>query len=267
MMRSVAALCIPGLVAGGLWLLAGSAPGEEAAAKKVSAVVIVGGHGYDVKDFPKLFEGYDDIVAAQPSEKEGAALFDNVDGWKYDTIVLYNFSQKLTDKQKENFLALLDKGVGLYIMHHAIAAYPDWPEYREILGARYYLGPVEENGAKHPASQWKDDVDYKVHIEDPQHPITKGMADFEVKDETYNLYDVSPKVHLLLSTDEKTNARTLGWCHLYHKARVCYIQLGHGAKVYVNKDFRRLVAQAIRWTGGQLPEGDLKPMGTPAAAK
>jgi hypothetical protein len=42
--------------------------------------------------------------------------------------------------------------------------------------------------------------------------------------------------------------------HTYGKSTVVYLQLGHGPPTYKDANYRRLVAQAIRWSAGQLPE-------------
>jgi hypothetical protein len=251
----------------GLGLALGAAPSEKtgAPARKVEVLLVAGGHGYDHAAFMKTFDAAD--LAVTPADpKLGSGIFDNIDGWKYDTILLYNFSQKIDEKQQANFRRLLDKGVGLFVLHHASAAYPDWPEYEEIMGGRFLLKADEKDGVKRPASGTGGGK-FRVHVEDPGHPITKGLADFEIQDETYNRCPTSPKVHVLLTTEEKSSDKAIAWCHLYGKARVLYLQSGHDNQVYTNPSFRALVAQGLRWTAGRLPEGDLKPMGPGPAAK
>ncbi|MCX5656421.1 MAG: hypothetical protein NTY65_17430, partial [Planctomycetota bacterium] len=156
-----------------LFALAGAASAADAPApaKKVSAVVITGGHGYEQKPFLAVFDAMDGVTYKHVDEKVGGEAFENIDDWKYDVIVLYNFNRKISDKQAENFVKLLDKGVGLVILHHAIAAYQNWPEYRKILGARYYLkDETDAAGVTHKRCAYKHDVDMKVHVEDPKCP-------------------------------------------------------------------------------------------------
>jgi type 1 glutamine amidotransferase len=255
------ALCALGCVC---WVAAWAAE-QPAQAGKVKALLVTGGHGYDHDAFMKIFDA-EDLAVTPADPKLGSGVFDTIDDWKYDTVLLYNFSQPINEKQQANFRKLLEKGVGLFILHHASAAYPDWPEYEAIMGGRFHLKEAEVNGVKRPASGARGDVDFKVHVEDPGHPITRGLADFDVHDETYCKCYISPKVHVLLTTDEKSSDRAVAWGQAYGKARVFYLQLGHDNRTYTNKSFRTLVAQGLRWTAGRLPEGDLKPTG-PAPAK
>jgi len=223
-------------------------------AKTIRAVVVTGGHGFDAKAFPKTFEGHADIAfeIRQEKPKGKAHLFDDLAKWPYDVIVLYNLNRKLSASQRENFLKLLDRGVGLVILHHAIAAYPEWDEYEKILGAKYCLRPIERNGVKLPRSIWKHGVDIAVHVADPNHPITKGMKDFVLRDETYGKWTYHKGSRLLLTTDCPLNNKQLAWVKTCRKSRVFFLQLGHGPEAYRDANYRRLVGRGIRWTAGRL---------------
>jgi uncharacterized protein len=232
-----------------------SAPGEvrSAPAKaKINVLVLAGSHPYNRPEFVKLFESYKDIRFKLVEQKEGGEVFDDIVKWPYDAIVLYNFNQKINEKQRKNFLALLKKGVGLVILHHANAAYPDWPEYPNIAGMTFHFQPWEENGKKHQACGWKEGVQFRVHVADPKHPVTRGMKDYDIHDETYIRVSVHSDVHPLLTTDEPTSDKIIGWTKTYQKSRVCYLQHGHDEHAYHNPNFRQLVARAIRWTAGRL---------------
>jgi len=89
-------------------------------------------------------------------------------------------------------------------------------------------------------------------VKDKGHPIVQGMTDFTIHDETYKNSEFEPDNHVLLSTDEPSSDEYICWVRSYGKARVCYIQLGHGPAAYANADYRRLVAQAIRWSARRL---------------
>jgi hypothetical protein len=85
-------------------------------------------------------------------------------------------------------------------------------------------------------------------VADLQHPVTQGVSDFDIHDETYGGFEVGAASHALLTTDEPTSGRVIGWAKTYEAARVVYLQLGHDHLGYENPNYRRLVAQAIRWT-------------------
>ena len=218
--------------------------------EKIRVVVVTGGHGFNAKAFYSLFEGYDDIEFVRAPQKDHSELFEDVSNWPYDVIVLYNMTQRISDKRRSNFVALLKKGVGLVVLHHALAAFQNWPEFKKIVGGKYYLRPTVEDGVNHPRSAYKHGVRFKVKVADPKHPVTAGIGDFEIHDETYRGYFVDPSVHVLLTTDEPSSGKVLAWAKTYENARVCYIQLGHDANAYSNPAYRKFIYQAIRWAAG-----------------
>ena len=235
--------------------VASAADAPAAPAKKVNALLITGGHAFDQKQFFAMFDALPGITYKHVEEKVGGEAFETIDDWKYDVIILYNFSRKISDKQAENFIKLLDKGVGLVVLHHAIAAYQDWPEYRKILGARYYLkDETDADGTVHKRCLYKHDVDMKVHIADPKCPVVAGVSDFIIHDETYKGYTVDPQVKVYLTTDDPTSNKEIGWTNTYRKANVCYLELGHDAKAYVSKEMQTLYTQAIKWAASGAPK-------------
>ncbi|MHC4249175.1 MAG: ThuA domain-containing protein [Planctomycetota bacterium] len=233
---------------------AGKARGEG---RKLRVIVVTGGHGYDRKTFPEAFKGADDaeVKIHHPGKKSSSTVFDDISGWKYDVIVLYNFRQKMSGKQRANFLALLERGVGLISMHHAIAAYPEWREYEGIIGATYVLKEQVRDGVKYARPKWKHDVDMDIHVETADHPITKGLEDFTINDETYTDWVYHEGNTLLLTTDHKLSNRQIAWTRRHGKANVFYIQLGHGKAAYRNKVFQEIVARGIRWAAPADPPG------------
>ncbi len=251
------AICAAVLAFGALAaLLAGfgtSAEAQEGAAgaKKLNVVVLTGGHHFVERDFVKLFQGYDDIAYKHLAQKVGGEVFEDITDWPYDVIVLYNLNQHMTPKQQENFLKLLDKGVGLVILHHAIGAYDSWPLFAKISGVKYHFEPWEQNGVRMERSGWKEGLNIRVHVVDPSHPITRGMKDYDLLDETYCRFTVAPGVHALLTTDAPTSDKTIAWTKSYGNARVFFIQSGHDRMAYENPNYRKIVVRAIRWAANK----------------
>jgi type 1 glutamine amidotransferase len=220
---------------------ADDAPKKVGSAKKLQVLVLFGGHGFPEKPFQEVFASFSDMKCTFVEEKVGGEAFDNIDRWPYDAIVLYNHNKNPSEKRRQNFLKLLDRGVGLVVLHHGLHAYRDWPEFQKMTGLLAFV------------SDAKDDVDFKIHIEDRQHPIVKGLKDFAVKEETYKGHRIDAKMHVLLTTSEPTNYRAIAWVHTYRNAPVCCLQLGHGESIYGQKEFHTILGNAIRWSAGRLP--------------
>jgi type 1 glutamine amidotransferase len=221
-------------------------------ADKIRVVVVTGGHDFEHDPFFDVFKSIQDIKYVEAVQKDHSEIFEDISGWDYDVIVLYNMTQNISPKRQENFIKLLNKGIGLVAMHHAVVAFQDWPEYAKIIGTKYYLKETESVGVKQLAGTYKHDIDMTVHVADTGHPITKGLTDFIIHDEGYKNCWSAPDNHLLLTTDHSDSDKVLASIREYGKARVCCIKLGHDSKAYVNPAFRRLVDNSIRWCAGRL---------------
>ena len=107
--------------------------------EKLNVLVVTGGHGYEQEPFEAMFNSFGGLNCTFVALQDHSEIFEDISDWQYDVLVLYNMSQKISEKRQQNFLKLLDDGVGLVVLHHAIAAFSDWREYRKIIGAKYWL--------------------------------------------------------------------------------------------------------------------------------
>lgn len=248
-MKMTRALLYFGFIAGGLLSiravaaeLAGDAPG------KIRVLVVTGGHEFEQDAFFKQFSDNPDIRFRAVQHPQAHALLRPQSAKDFDVLVAYDMHQEITEEAKGDLLAWLNHGKGLVVLHHAIASYQQWPEYTRIIGAHYYLEKATVDGVEKARSTYQHGLHFKIHIVDPTHPVTRGITDFEIHDEVYNLFDVAKDVHPLLTTDEPQSNQLIGWAKTYGPARVVYLQSGHDHLAYENPNYRQLVRQAIRWT-------------------
>jgi len=223
-------------------------------AKKIKVVVVTGGHGFEKKPFFTMFDSFGDIEYTSVHLQDDSEIFEDISNWDYDVIVLYNMTQNISPKRQKNFVKLLRQGVGLVALHHSIGAFQQWGQYRKIIGAKYYLKDMVEGGVEHKASKYKEGLDINIHVKDKKHPITQTITDFTIHDETYKNQVFERDNHVLLTTDHPTSDKPVCWVRHYGRARVFYIQMGHGPGAYANANYRRLVIRAIKWCAGRLDD-------------
>src|ERR1051326_1566609 len=90
------------------------------AADKLNVLVITGGHGFETAPFFKIFEDNPEIAFTKVEHaKTNATAYERKDLLDYDVVVLYDMPKEITDLQRENFLSLFKKGIGLVVLHHA----------------------------------------------------------------------------------------------------------------------------------------------------
>lgn len=224
----------------------------DAPVKPARILLVTGGHPHDHEKLLDVFKSAGDIevkdaIHSEDPAKDAAREYAPDRMKDIDAIVLYDLWEPITEEGKKDLVAALQAGKGLVVLHHAMANYQKWPEYRKIMGGRFFLAPLRENGADNPQSTAVGGQKVKVKVEDRGHPVTKGLEDFELLDEPYGKYAVEPRVKVLLTTDHPASTRQIGWCHAYGKARVVTLQPGHDDNVYRTPSYRKLIAQAIRW--------------------
>ena len=218
---------------------------------KTRVLIVTGGHEFEKASFFKMFEENPKITVKAVEHPNAYEWFKPEHAGDYDVILLYDMCQNLPPEAQTNLLALLKSGKGLVALHHSLCSYQDWPEYEKIIGGKYHLAKWSDAAGEKPASTYKHGVDFMVKVSAAPHPVTRGLKDFAIHDETYGLTTVTADVLPLLSTDETTSGRTLAWAKSYEKARVVYCALGHDHTAYENPSLRQFIAQAIEWTVGK----------------
>ena len=214
----------------------------------IRILVITGGHDYQKEQFNQMLAGLGDNITYRIAELPDAYdMFLPQNRNSYNVLVFYHMWQDITDEQKKVFAECIADGKPLVVLHHSICAYDNWPEYINITGGKYFHKPTVLNGREYPACSYIHDVNFRVKIADREHPVTAGLNDFEIFDETYKGYYVDPGVTPLLFTDEQSSTPVIGWAKKYGKARVVTLQSGHDAPTFGNPDFRKLLKQAIEW--------------------
>jgi uncharacterized protein len=220
-------------------------------AKPIRALIVIGGHDFETNQFLQVFKDNPEITFRMISHPKAEALFKAEAAGQYDVLVFYDMWEKLSDEAKADLTSRVKEGKGLLALHHSLCGYQTWDEYRDMIGGRYHSQKWQDHGTERPASTYKHDVDFKVHVADRAHPITRGVNDFTIHDETYGGFEVLPQAHVLLTTDEPTNTRDIAWVKSYGSGRVAYLQLGHDHLAYENPNYRRLVKQALEWVAAR----------------
>ncbi len=218
--------------------------------RPLRVVIVTGGHEFERDDFFAVFKSFSDVRWEERQQPKANEIWTGDELRGYDAVVLYDLWQEITDGQKGGMVRWLkQEGKGLVALHHSIASYQNWDEYTRIIGARYFLAKGKApDGKEFARSQWHHDIRFTVRVLDKEHPVTKGLPErFEIVDETYKGFWVAPTVHKLLATDHELSEPYLAWTNRYGKAKIVYIQLGHGPTAFNNPNFRTLVHNAIRW--------------------
>jgi type 1 glutamine amidotransferase len=219
--------------------------------EKVHVLLVTGGHDYNREEFERLLNTLP--ITYEHVEHPNAHAMLKADAiTKYDVVLLYDMPVEIPEKTQSDFVAMLEQGKGLVVLHHALGSYPHWTEYTNIAGGKYHFSEWSKDGTTCPPSEYAHDMTFQVKVADKNHPVTKGISDFQIIDETYGNMEVLPSVHPLLATDEPSSCPLIAWTNNYRKARVTTLLLGHDEKAWQNLSFQKILTQAILWTAKRL---------------
>jgi type 1 glutamine amidotransferase len=212
----------------------------------VRVAVVTGGHVYDVQNFHRLFrrlassrDGIDAYIQHMDdfaSEKE--AVRD-----AYDAVVFYIMLMDTPPDEERwphgnPYAAVEHLGTakqGVLVLHHATLAYPQWPTWNELVGIPdrkfdFYVGQ-----------------DLHIEIADAKHPITKGLAAWDMVDETYTMLEPDKDSHVLLTAKHPKSMKAVGWTRQRGQARVFCFQSGHDNLTWENAGFTEVLRRGILW--------------------
>ena len=218
---------------------------------KVRVLLTVGGHPYEEEPFYAMFKSMPGVTYTLAHMPKDAGLLKPGLQKQYDVLVMYDMVGGISPDQQKAFVALLNEGIGVVALHHNMGAHPNWSEFPKIIGGKFFLKDMDFEGKSYKTSLWDHDQDIDVTVADPDHPITKGIKNFQIHDEVYKGFWTAPNAHVLLKTDHPKNNPELAWVTQYGKSPVFYLMLGHDSKAWANPNYKQLVLNGILWAAGR----------------
>jgi type 1 glutamine amidotransferase len=250
----------------------------------LDVLVVTGGHPFEADPFFAVFDAIDDAVediawtaAGAPTTGHDVVVFYDMPGVRFTRADPPVELVEPTAAQRLLFEELTAAGSGLVFLHHAVAAWPAWEGYAELVGARFHYRPGRLAGVDYPDSGYRFDVTHTVEVLDPGHPVCAGIGPtFTLTDELYCFPVLTDRVHPLMRTTFDTTDpssffsadhavrgrrdRNDGWEHPpgsdlvawsreVDRSRLVYLQFGDGPVTYADPSFRRALSNAISWVG------------------
>jgi type 1 glutamine amidotransferase len=224
------------------------------------ALAVIERLGYESGAYDTYIRTDSNIISKHPLMTDGKPASGGPSLAMADAIFFLGHRDVVLDaQQKADLLSFVkEDGKGFVAAHTATTAFESWPEFGEMLGARY-------DG--HP---WNT-VYGSVINEDPSFPATKHLPPvFAFTDEFYQAKEYSrDKIRVLLRLDtsklppNSENHRADGdfpiaWAKMYGKGRVFYSSLGHASATWDNPDVYRMYFEALKWSLG-LSDADVTP--------
>ena len=254
-------------------------------------LVITKGHPFDRNAFFAMLEALEaqrGLGFTHVEQPAAQLFFDPALAAPYDAFLIYDMPGyafdppngvsllAAPDALRSGFDALTRAGKGLVFLHHALAGWPDWPDYGAAIGGRFLYRPGPIRGQVCADSGYRHDVAYSAEVV-RAHPITAGLPmRFDVLDELYlaevfeddievlvrarhafvedNFHSAEQAVHGRMFSNEgwhhPPGSDAIVWAKHWQASPVAYIQCGDGPSVYENAAVRTLIGNALEWAGG-----------------
>jgi type 1 glutamine amidotransferase len=136
--------------------------------------------------------------------------------------------------QEEAIEQFVLRGGAFLALHNAGWGYPWRGAYRRTLGG-YYIG--------HPPL-----ARFHVEVVNKSHPVTAGVASYDIDDEQHMLTFDYDRVQVLLTSQGQDGRGTVsGWAYEYGQGRVIYLPHGHTLEVIRHPSSLQLLRNATRW--------------------
>jgi type 1 glutamine amidotransferase len=157
---------------------------------------------------------------------------------------------KIAADQLNPLTGAVKNGVAIGGCHGGMCdSFREATEYQFMTGGQW---------VSHPGN---DGVRYTVKITQPDHPITRGIRDFEVSSEQYYMH-IDPSNNVLATTRFPTadgphvpNGEfdmPVAWTRYYGKGRVFYHSLGHKPDVIEQPEVLELTRRGLLWATERL---------------
>lgn len=210
---------------------------------KIQLLIVTGGHDFEEAPFFEMFDSFPEISYTVLEDSGTGDPFSYANKNDIGVLVFYHMTRQIFEDRQSTLLKLLEQGKGMIFLHHSLVAYQNWPEFEKIIGGRYFLNSTQN----HSPSTYHEGVDFSLQVVNKNHPITRGLTDFQVYDEVYGNLAIQPTVQPLLQTDHPESNRIVAWTNEYRNSRIVYIQPGHGPQIFGDSNYRKLLWQAIQW--------------------
>jgi putative heme-binding domain-containing protein len=221
-------------------------PDEE---RPIRALILTG-HQHPAHDWKTTTKALQDVLGADPRMQvtvvEDPEFLAKKELAEYDVLLLNYVNHErpgLTAQARNGLMEFVEGGRGLVVVHFANGAFTDWPDYRK-LARRAWVDKVSGHDAYGK---------FIVGLAEKDHPITKGLSEYETTDELYYKQQGDLPVEVLLTARSKAtgHAEPMAFVSKQGKGAIFQTVLGHDADAIRNRGTAEVIRRGTAWAAGR----------------
>lgn len=199
-------------------------------------------HGEGQHDHPRFLAEWSDLLRERGCRVQGALEFPGAAALEdCDVLVLYAAEgASIHGEERARLEAYLARGGGLVVLHDAICGDdPHW--FKTVAGGAW----------EHGRSTWQEG-ELGLLFADREHPITKGVANFDLDDEVYQELHLDPRAHVLANAFQTPfDVTPQMWTFEPGAYRAFVAIQGHAWASFSHSAWRTLLLRGIAWAAGR----------------
>jgi type 1 glutamine amidotransferase len=240
-------LAVSGLTALMALLLCVTACREpEATSEKLNILILTGRNNHDWKQTTAVLDSilsgcglFSMDVTTEPDTlkfedmKAYDALLNNWNSWPENNI-------RWPAAAEQGLLDFVHEGGGLLFFHSSTSAFYTWPAFKQLSTGTWIMD-----------STWHGPISpVRVSIQNQEHPITRGLADFTLRDELWINAGQNEGFTVLgtaVNLEADTGEQPAIFVGSYGQGRIFHTILGHDATALRKEGFQKLIRRAAEW--------------------
>lgn len=212
-------------------------------------------HGPNQHDHPRFLKEWTPLLAERGMKVEGDLEFPEPEQLeRTDVMIIYCADgMKINGGQRKDFEKFLKRGAGIVVVHAGCVSGDQNEWCKTIIGGAWRWPTAEL--PKEKATKWLEG-EVGICFVDQEHPISRGVANFDWKDEIYYDMDLAADVAPLATSFHNvhiiapqiwTRERTLDGGSATYRAVVSLP--GHYYDVFNTPHYRAILMRSIAWAG------------------
>ena len=180
------------------------------------------------------FDWVEDVSSWSPNALDA---YDVVILTKANNVSASDETEWMTEDVAQAFVAYVEEGGGLLVIHSGTAGYREAKTLRALMGGVFLQHPPQCMVTVAPRSE---------------HKLAGDSASFTQKDEHYFMALDDDRADVFMSASSEHGTEPAGWTRHQGAGRICVLTPGHNLAVWLDPSYQAVICRSLTWCNGNL---------------